>query len=318
VVETALGSQHVVVLLPPGYDATAAPYPVVVALHGLAESEGSNLDGARAWFDTYDLPAAESALATNHLDASDFGGLVTDARLTAYNDLLAKDAYRGVIVVGVYTPHVWSGPGFAAFDDFVAEDLPDFLKANFRVSSDASDWAIEGVSLGGHHALAIGLKHPDVFGVIGAMQPAIGGDMDGFVAEAAANKGSQRIHLVTSDGDAYLYTTLNYAAYLEKASVPNFDLSVLRGPHGYEFNDGPGAVELLFYMDRVGRGLDPVPSDPISTRIHNVPTRRRHKYVAPPPKPAPKRAVPRPAAPKPAPKPPVAKPKRPTAPRRKR
>jgi pimeloyl-ACP methyl ester carboxylesterase len=254
--DEVIDGHDVAVLLPPGYDPDdASPYPLVVVFHGMAESRGSERQGARAWFDVYHLPAAQHALAGGALGTDDFGGLVTTDQLAGYNQALQASPYQGVVVAGVYTPGTYSGPALEAFDAFVAGDLVQTLRARFDVARDPAQCVVEGVSLGGHHALYVGLRHPDVFGLIGALQPAVTNDMEGLVAAAKRPRGAQRIHLVTSDGDAFLGPTIDYARLLSDAGVPNTDLVVLRGPHGYSFNQGPGAIELLFFADRAARGI---------------------------------------------------------------
>ena len=106
---------------------------------------------------------------------------------------------------------------------------------------------IDGVSLGGMLALETGLRHPDAFGTVGAIQPAIS---ERFEALALlASPGRQQIRLLSSDDDPFLAPTLALSDGLTARAIEH-DRLVVPGPHGYAFNRGPGAIELLFFHDR--------------------------------------------------------------------
>lgn len=53
--------------------------------------------------------------------------------------------------------------------DFVAKELPAFLKTMFRISDKKEDWLIAGASMGGYGALACGLHFPGQFGKVASM-----------------------------------------------------------------------------------------------------------------------------------------------------
>lgn len=57
--------------------------------------------------------------------------------------------------------------------DFITEEIPEFIRKNFRVSTERKDWLIAGESMGGYGALVCGLNHPEVFGSIGAFSGAL-------------------------------------------------------------------------------------------------------------------------------------------------
>ncbi len=66
-------------------------------------------------------------------------------------------------------------PGrFAAHEDFFVNDVRRWVRARFGVALPAERTAVFGVSAGGELALAIGLRHPDVYGVVFCASPGAG------------------------------------------------------------------------------------------------------------------------------------------------
>jgi enterochelin esterase-like enzyme len=63
---------------------------------------------------------------------------------------------------------------FAAHETFFAEDVPRWIEARFGVALPAERTAVFGVSAGGELALAIGLRHPGVYGAILCASPGAG------------------------------------------------------------------------------------------------------------------------------------------------
>lgn len=139
------------VYLPPNYNETNKPYPVIY-MH-----DGQNL------FDD----------ATSYI-----GEWGVDETL---NSLFQKTG-KGFIVVGIdnggeariaeYTPwpHKKYGGGKGAFYiDFIVKTLKPMIDRKFRTKSKSKHTAIIGSSLGGLISYYGGLKHPETFGKIGAL-----------------------------------------------------------------------------------------------------------------------------------------------------
>jgi enterochelin esterase-like enzyme len=63
---------------------------------------------------------------------------------------------------------------FAAHEKFFVEDVREWVRARFGVGMPAERAAVFGVSAGGELALAIGLRHPDVYGAIFCASPGAG------------------------------------------------------------------------------------------------------------------------------------------------
>ena len=145
------GTTAVQIYTPPGYDAAAAqPYPVLFLLHGYGDDE-------RAW--------------------AEFGR----ANLIADN-LIAAGRMRPMVIVmtnghplpppRASRPPDYSDRNHAAMDQEVLHEVLPLVQANYRVRSDRDGRAIVGLSMGGGHALGIGLAHLDTFGWVGGFSSA--------------------------------------------------------------------------------------------------------------------------------------------------
>jgi hypothetical protein len=201
------------------------------------------------WPRDYRLTDAFEALLGGRLTRSDYGELVDAPHLRARNRALRTRAFAGLVVVAPYTPNLLSEPvGSApilAFSDWVAGPLLDAVRAEVPVAS-ADVAGIDGVSLGGRMALEVGLRHPERFRSVGAIQPAVRGHVEEV---AALPTSGQALRLLSSTDDPFLPATRALSESWSAAGVAH-ELLVLPGPHDYAFNRGPGSVELLFFHDR--------------------------------------------------------------------
>ncbi|MFT3922535.1 MAG: alpha/beta hydrolase-fold protein [Myxococcales bacterium] len=236
-------------------------WPIVIAFHGMGESRQGPEKGYRAWLERYGLGPAFEALLGNNLTKDDFGGLVRDEELRALNGELKARPFRGVFVVGIYTPDLLAQVDhpekIEAFASWVAKRLVPKVRDTFPVASQTErEVSVDGVSLGGMVALEVGLRHPEVFGAVGTIQPAIRGREAEFAdraAKASAQK-SQALRLLSSDKDPLLPVTRKFSEELRARHVAH-TLIVTPGEHDYAFNQGPGAIELLRFSDRALRDL---------------------------------------------------------------
>jgi enterochelin esterase-like enzyme len=72
-----------------------------------------------------------------------------------------------------YSP-VFDAERFAAHEKFFVEDVRQWIKSRFGVAPAAERTAVYGASAGGELALAIGLQHPHIYGVICCASPGAG------------------------------------------------------------------------------------------------------------------------------------------------
>lgn len=234
--------------------------PILIALHGRGEAGRGLEAGARGWRDDYRLDVAHRRLKSPPLVSRDFLGFVKPERLAALNASLEKAPYRGLTVACPYTPALFdrSLAGAEPFGAFVTQTLLPRVASELGKSATRAQTGIDGVSMGGRLALFVGLSRPEIFGAVGAMQPAIGRDEIGWLVELAkkATGAGARLRLVTSSDDYFRDAVEAFGEALAAARVPH-ELLVTEGPHDYDWNRGPGAYEMLLWHERVARGLPP-------------------------------------------------------------
>jgi enterochelin esterase-like enzyme len=102
--------------------------------------------------------------------------------ISPWGESLAAADVPPTMVVGVHRLademqrlHEYS-PGFEperfkAHENFFVEDVREWVRVRFGVAVPAERTAVFGVSAGGELALAIGLRHPDIYGAIFCASP---------------------------------------------------------------------------------------------------------------------------------------------------
>lgn len=135
----------VMVLLPPSYDKAAKRrYPVVYFLHGY----NSQAEGTVAWTKMEERHKAAMA-ATGR----EFIVVAPDS-----------DTLMGG---SMYSDSVTSGN----FETFTANELVAYIDSHYRTIARRESRGLFGHSMGGYGTLRLGMKHPDVFSAIYAMNP---------------------------------------------------------------------------------------------------------------------------------------------------
>ncbi|MEZ4667123.1 MAG: alpha/beta hydrolase-fold protein [Anaerolineae bacterium] len=129
------------VYIPPCYQKTQRRYPYLIMLHGAAQKEDE-------W--------------------EKLGGIgVEDQgfRLGVLPPMIIIMPYVGTIGNNSYFPPDPS------YETVVLEELVPAIERDFCTWSDRDHRAIGGISRGGFWAFSIGMRHPDVFGIIGGHSP---------------------------------------------------------------------------------------------------------------------------------------------------
>ncbi len=103
-------------------------------------------------------------------------------RISRWGPLLEKAGAPSTMIVGVhglndemqriheYSPR-FEPERFAAHEKFFVEDVRRWAKSRFGVALPTERTAVFGVSAGGELALALGLRHPDVYGAVFCASP---------------------------------------------------------------------------------------------------------------------------------------------------
>ncbi len=83
------------------------------------------------------------------------------------------DAYRLMIVCPDGNVGSWylDSPVDSSwkFETYVGKEIPAYIDSHYRTQADKRYRAISGLSMGGHGALFLAIRHPDIFGAAGSM-----------------------------------------------------------------------------------------------------------------------------------------------------
>ena len=197
-VETTRAAQ---VYLPPGYDDTTRRYPVLYILHGIG-------DPITVWTEPW---------------SDDEGAYGT------MQDLMDRGLAAGIlrpmifVVVDARTPfsggHYASSPVIGDWEAFIAEDLVGFMDASYRTIPEAGSRGILGHSMGGHGALRLGFKRPDVFSVVYGLNPSL----LGWAGDVSAENPAFRLLVTEADPSEHFEDNFYVVAAigLSQAFSPN-------------------------------------------------------------------------------------------------
>jgi enterochelin esterase-like enzyme len=87
---------------------------------------------------------------------------------------------------------------FAAHEQFFVEDVRRWARSRFNVALSADRTAVFGVSAGGEFALAMGLRHPDIYGAVFCASPGAG-----YRPPAVMPSSLPRAYLVAGDKEPF-------------------------------------------------------------------------------------------------------------------
>lgn len=99
------------------------------------------------------------------------------------------------------------------YETFISKEVPEFIDSNFKTKKDRKFRAVSGLSMGGHGALLMAAKHPDVFGAAGSMSGAL--DLNSF----KGLYGLPEIFGDSSKGFAAQNSVINNLGLFKNASV---------------------------------------------------------------------------------------------------
>ena len=107
----------------------------------------------------------------------------------------------------------------------MVEDVIPFAEKLYRITANADNRAIVGLSMGGNQTLQLGLTHLDTFHYIGAFSPVIFNatvDQDhapAFADVAATNKKLKLFRIYIGDADTLLESNKSYHALLDQRGI---------------------------------------------------------------------------------------------------
>jgi hypothetical protein len=247
-----------VVVLVPTHLKPGERVPLMIALHGLAETVDQEM-GAYAWVKRYGIGNGYAhARDPQSITLEGLGKMATDARVAELRAELTATPFRGMVIACPYTPNIWKAmPTPDLVLDAYTPWLFDVLLPRLRSETPVNDkLALDGVSLGGYASLGVGVRKLDALSTLGCVQAAVSsGDADRWserIAKAFATHGVRPLQLLTSTSDAFRQPVEALSAALKKRSVPHtFRLAI--GPHDQPFLRGPGSLEMLLFHERALR-----------------------------------------------------------------
>ena len=140
-------SQHLLVWTPAGYETYEVRYPTLYLLHGAGSSESHGVDEWLGYALTEDLDRLiDTGLIEPMIVVLPFGAQ------------------------GYWVNHADGGPRWS---DFVTDEVVPHVDTMFRTDARRERRAVGGLSMGGHGALQIAFRRPDVFATAGAHSPTI-------------------------------------------------------------------------------------------------------------------------------------------------
>ncbi|HEV3469179.1 MAG TPA: alpha/beta hydrolase-fold protein, partial [Pyrinomonadaceae bacterium] len=148
--------RSVIVYLPPSYDTSPAKrYPVVYLLHGITDR---NEVWAREWTKRNDSWGTIQGVMNGGIAEGLFGEMIV-----VMPDQLTK--WGG----SFYTNSTVTGN----WEDFTVRELVSHIDGKYRTLAAAASRGLAGHSMGGYGAIKLGMKHPEVYSVVYAMNPAV-------------------------------------------------------------------------------------------------------------------------------------------------
>lgn len=201
------------VLLPAGYS-TDKKYPVLYVMHGYWENQDRMIIKGNGTMYTKEI----------------------------IGNAIAEGAAKDMIVVFPYIYSSQSQDDCSAMDDanniaydnfdtVLVNELMPLIEKEYSVATGRANTAITGFSMGGRESLNIAMKHPDLFGYVGAICPAPGASGAWkFSSEEAAPS----LILITAGGnDTVVYSTPEgYHNNFTKNNVPHIWHYYESGYHG--------------------------------------------------------------------------------------
>ena len=128
-----------------------------------------------------------------------------------------------------YSP-VFDVERFAAHEKFFVEDVRQWVQSRFGVALPAERTAVWGASMGGELALAIGFRHPDIYGAVFSASP--GG---GYRPPAVMPSPLPRVYLVAGTLEPFFLANATRWAVALRDAGADVVMTERVGSHGDAF-----------------------------------------------------------------------------------
>jgi enterochelin esterase-like enzyme len=128
-----------------------------------------------------------------------------------------------------YSP-VFNAATFAAHEKFFIDDVRQWAHSRFRVTLPTKRTAVFGVSASGELALAMGLRHPNIFGAVFCASPGAG-----YRPPAVMPKVLPRVYLVAGTQEPFFLENANRWAVALRDAGGEVVMTERVGGHGDAF-----------------------------------------------------------------------------------
>ncbi len=219
-----------VVVLPDSYSENAETYHVVYLLHGAGGYYGS-------W-------------------------LIIAPQIMDY-----ADHYQTIVVCpdGGYTSWYFDSPIDPAmkYETYISKELISYIDQNYHTGREAADRAISGLSMGGHGALYLAFRHPDVFGAAGSSSGGVdirpfptNWDLPKRLGKQSSHQENWESHTVINMVDQL---QADQPVFIIDCGVDDFFLEVNRNLHQallehklpHDYIERPGDHTLLYWRNSI-------------------------------------------------------------------
>jgi enterochelin esterase-like enzyme len=175
-------------------------------------------------------------------------------RISKWGRLLEKVGVPSTMIVGIhglademlrlheYSPS-FAPERFAAHERFFVDDVRRWIESRFGVALPTTRSAVFGVSAGGELALALGLRHPDVYGAVFCASPGGGYKPSGVMPSVLP-----RAYLVAGTQEPFFLENARRWADALRDAGGDVVMSEREGSHGGAFwrEEFPLMVEWAF------------------------------------------------------------------------
>jgi enterochelin esterase-like enzyme len=160
---------------------------------------------------------------------SQWGGVLEAADVPSTMIVAAHRLDNETLRLHEYSPG-FAPERFAAHEEFFVQDVRRWARSRFGVALPAERTAVFGVSAGGEMALAIGLRHPDIYGAVFCASPGAGYRPPGVMPSSIP-----RVYLVAGTLEPFfLENATRWAVALREAGA-DVEMTERIGSHGGGF-----------------------------------------------------------------------------------